>query len=75
MDKTRALSILIIVRSLDMNKYSFRLWENDEEILSPEIPYLNTNGTLMYLPNNNQFDIGFSVYLLVRFSSSSIWEH
>lgn len=40
MDKTHHLSTLMVVLSLDVKKDPFRSREDDEEILSPEVPYL-----------------------------------
>lgn len=41
MDKTHPLNTLIVVRSLNMNKYSFRPHAGDEELLGPEVPYFS----------------------------------
>ena len=49
MDKTHPLSTPMVVRSLDPQKDQFRPRESDEEILGPEVPYLNAIGALMYL--------------------------
>ncbi|XP_060216728.1 secreted RxLR effector protein 161-like [Lycium barbarum] len=75
MDKVHPLSTPIVVRSLDINKDPFRPYENDEELLGAEIPYLSAIGTLMYLANNSRPDIAFSVSLLARFSSSPTRRH
>ena len=63
MNKTHPLSTPMVVRSLDINKNSFRPYEIIEEILDPEVPYLSTIGALMYLTNNTRLDITFSVSL------------
>ena len=39
----------MVVRSLEPHKDPFRPKEPDEEILDPEVPYLNAIGALMYL--------------------------
>jgi hypothetical protein len=52
MNKAHPSSIPMIVKSLDMNKDPFRLWEDDEKLLDPEVPYLSAIGALMYLTNN-----------------------
>ena len=47
MDKAHPLSSLMIVRSLDVKKDSFRPCKKNEELLGPEIPYLSAIGVLM----------------------------
>ncbi|KAF3672955.1 Aluminum-activated malate transporter 8 [Capsicum annuum] len=54
---------------IDINKNPFRPKENDEKLLSDEIPYLSAIGTLMYLANNTRSYIYFTVSLLARFRS------
>ena len=49
MDKAYPLSTPMVVRSLEPYKDPFRPKEPDEEILGPEVPYLNAIGALMYL--------------------------
>ena len=66
MDKCHPLSTLMVVRSLDVEKDPFRPREKDEELLSPEVPYLRTIGALMYLANYTRSDISFFVNLLAR---------
>lgn len=75
MDKAYPLSTPMVVHSLDVKKDPFRPWENDEEILGPEVSYLNTIGALLYLTNSTRPDIAFAVNLLSRFSSTSTWRH
>ncbi|KAI6697164.1 hypothetical protein NL676_017283 [Syzygium grande] len=53
MDKAHPLSTPMVVRSLDPQKDQFRPREFDEEILGPEVPYLNAIGTLMYLAQSD----------------------
>ncbi|KAF3678630.1 60S ribosomal protein L5-1 [Capsicum annuum] len=53
----------------------FRPQEKNEELLSPEIPYLSTIGALMYLANTTRPDIPFSVNLLARYSSAPTRRH
>ncbi|XP_019226203.1 PREDICTED: uncharacterized protein LOC109207687 [Nicotiana attenuata] len=69
MDKAHPLSTLIIVRSLDINKDSFRPHENDKELFGAEIPYLSAIGPSMYLANNSRPDIAFSVSLYLMGST------
>ena len=49
MDKTYPLSTPMVVQLLEPHKDPFRPKELDEEIVGPEIPYLNAIGALMYL--------------------------
>ena len=49
MDKAHPLSTPMVVKSLDPQKDQFHPRESDEEILGPEVPYLNAIGALMYL--------------------------
>lgn len=57
-----------------MRKIYFARDEN-EEILGPEVPYLNAIGALMYLANCTRPDISFAVNLLARHSSSPTRRH
>ena len=49
MDKTYPLSTPMVVRLLEPHKDPFRPKEPNEEILGPEVPYLNAIEALMYL--------------------------
>ena len=51
MDKVHPLSSTMVVRSLDVKNDPFRLYEKDEELLGPEVPYLSAIGALIYLAN------------------------
>ena len=75
MDKAHPLNILIQVRSLDVKKNIFRPWDDNEELLDLEVPYLSAICALMYLANNTRLDIAFLVNLLARFSSSPTKRH
>ena len=75
MDKAYPLSTPMVVRSLDPQKDQFRPRESDEEILGPEVPYLNAIGALMYLAQCTRPDIAFAVNLLARFSSEPNRRH
>ena len=57
--KAYSLSSPMVVRSLDVKKDPFRPCEKDEELLGPEVPYLNAIGALMYLANCTRSDIPF----------------
>ena len=75
MDKSHPLSSPIVVRSLEVTKDPFQPKEENEELLGPEVPYLNVIGALMYLVNYTQLDITFSVNLLARYSSAPTKRH
>ena len=47
MDKSHLLSSPMVVRSLEVTKDPFRPKEENEELLGPEVPYLNAIGALM----------------------------
>ena len=65
----------MIGRSLNIDNDPFRPCEENEEVLGPEVPYLNEIGALMYLTNCIRPDISFAVNLLARFSSSPTKRH
>ncbi|KAI5662184.1 hypothetical protein M9H77_21507 [Catharanthus roseus] len=65
----------MVVRSLETKKDSFRLHEDNKELLGPKVPYLSAIGALMYLANNTRPDIIFSVNLLTRYISSPTRRH
>ena len=75
MDKAHPLSSLMVVRSLDVKKDSFRPCEKGKELLGPEVPYLSVIGSLMYLANCTRPNIAFSVNLLVRYSFAPTRRH
>ena len=58
-----------------MKKDPFRPCENGENLLGPEVPYINAIGALMYLANGTRPDIAFSVNLLARYSSAPTQRH
>ena len=68
LDKSYPYSSPIVVRSLEVTKDPFRPKEENEEFLSPERPYLNAIGALMYLENYTRPNVAFSVNLLARYS-------
>ena len=65
----------MVVRTLEVNKDLFRFKEENEELLSPRIPYLSVNVALMHLANCTRPDIAFSVNLLARYSSTPTRRH
>ena len=58
-----------------MTKDLFRPKEENEELLSPEVPYLSVICALMYLANYTRPDIAFSVNLLAKYSSTPTKRH
>ena len=68
MDKSHPLNSPKVVRLLEVTKDLFRPKEENEELLGPEVPYLNVIGALMYLANYSQLDIAFLVNLLAKYS-------
>ena len=61
----------MVVRSFDVKNDLFRLCENGEELLSPEVPYPSVIDALMYLTNYARLDISFPINLLTRNQSSN----
>src|SRR5438132_2424164 len=64
MNKAYPCKTHMVVRSLDINKDQFKLREEDEEFLGPEISYLSAIGALMYITNCTKPVIAFVVNLL-----------
>ncbi|GJX67015.1 hypothetical protein Tco_0302742 [Tanacetum coccineum] len=65
----------MVVRTLDDEKDPFRPPDDDEEILSPEVPYLSAIGALLFLASYTRPDISFSSNLLARYSSCPTRRH
>ena len=65
----------MVVRSLEVNKDPFHPKKENEELLGPEVSYLNAIDALMYLANCTRPDIAFSVNLLVRYNSAPTKRH
>ncbi|RVW78802.1 hypothetical protein CK203_050971 [Vitis vinifera] len=65
----------MVVRSLEVNKDSFRPKEENEELFGLEVPYLSAIGALIYLANCTRPDIAFSVNLLARYNSAPTKRH
>ena len=74
-DKAHHLSSPMVFWSLDVKNDSFRPCEKNEELLSPEVPYLSVIGALMYLANCTHLDIVFFVNLFVRYSFTPTRRH
>ena len=64
----------MVVRSLEVNKDSFRPKKN-EELLGLEVPYLNAIDALMYLANCTRPNIAFSINLLTRYNFALTRKH
>ena len=75
MNEAHPLTSLMVVRSLNVKKDSFRPCEKGEELLGPEVPYLSAIGDLMYLATCTHRDIAFPVNLLTRYSSAPTRRH
>ena len=73
--KSHPLNSPMFVRLLKVTKDPFRLKEENEELLGPEVPYLSAIGALMYLANYTRPDIAFSVNFLERYSSAPTKRH
>ena len=65
----------MVVRSPAVTKDPFRPKEENEELLSPKVPYLSAICALMYLANYTRLDIAFSVNLLAKYSSAPTTRH
>jgi len=72
MDNVNPLNTPMVVWSLDEKKYPFLPLKEEEEILSPKVPYLSAIEALMYLANCTRLDITFAINLLARYSSTPI---
>ena len=75
MDKPHSVNFLMIVRSLEVNKDSFRPKEENEELFGSKVSYLSAISALMYLANCTRPDIAFSINLLARYSSAPTKRH
>ena len=75
MAEEHPLSSPMVVRSLDVKNDSFRPFENGEELLGLEVPYLSVIGEIMYLANYTRLDIYFFFNLLVRSSFALTQRH
>ena len=66
----------MVVWSLEVKNDLFCHCEKkNEELLSPEVPYLSVIGALIYLSNYTCPDIDFFVNLLARYGSVPTWRH
>ena len=74
-DKVEPSSTPMIVHSLDYKKDSFHLADDNNEILEPEVPYLNITSVLLYLTQSTRLDILVILNLLVRYRSALTRRH
>jgi hypothetical protein len=58
-----------------MEKDAFSPCDDGEEILGPEVPYLNVIGALIYLGNCTRHSIAFVVNLLARHNIAPTQHH
>ena len=65
----------MVVRSLDVKKYSFRPRKKGEELLGHEVSYLSVICALIYLANCTRLKIAFSINLLVKYNSTPTRRH
>ncbi|KAL7148111.1 hypothetical protein ABFS83_06G156000 [Erythranthe nasuta] len=56
MENSNSLSTLMVVRNLDLEKDLFRPKEFNEEVLGPEVPYLNAIGALISEPTRRHWN-------------------
>ena len=68
MNEAHPFTSPMVVRSLNVKNDPFRPFENGEELLDPEVPYLSAIGVLMYLATCTRLDIAFHVNPLARYS-------
>lgn len=73
--KANPLSTPMVVRSLNIENDQFHPYEDNEEVLDLEVPYLSAIGALMYLANCTRPDIVFATNLLARYSSAPTWRY
>ncbi|KAM1432927.1 hypothetical protein ACFXTO_015413 [Malus domestica] len=74
-DKANPLSTPMVIRSLDAKRDPFRLKEDDEKILEPEVPYLSAIGASLYLAQCIILNNSFAVNLLERYSNTPTCRH
>ena len=75
MNEAHALTLPMVVRSLDVKKDPFRSCEKSEELIGPKVPYLRAIGALMHLATCTRLDIAFLVNLLARYSYALTQRH
>ena len=68
MDKAHPLSFPMVIHSLNVKNNLFCHCEKGKELLGHEVPYLNSIGALIYLPNCTGPNIAYSINLLAMYS-------
>lgn len=62
-------------RRLEKDTNQFHHKEKYEEVLGPEVPFLNVIGALMYLAQCKRPNISFAVNLLAQYRSKATQRH
>ena len=75
MNEAHPLTSPMVFRSIDVKKDPFHPYEEGEELLGPEVPYLSAIGALMYLATCTSPDNAFPVNLLARYSFAPTQRH
>ncbi|KAM1940652.1 hypothetical protein ACFX13_028329 [Malus domestica] len=65
----------MVVQTLDAKRDPFRLKEDEEEILEPDVPYLSAISALLYLAQCTRPDISFAINRLARYSNAPTRRH
>jgi len=65
----------MVNKSLNIENDPFRLCEDNEDIICPEVPYMSAIGGPMYLANCTRPDIVFATNLLAKYNSSPTRRH
>ena len=65
----------MIVCSLEVKNDLFHFKEDNEKLLSLEVPYYSVIGALIYLTNYTWLDITFFVNLLAKYSFAPTRRH
>ena len=66
--KLHPLSSPMIVCSLEVKNDLFHFKEDNEKLLSLQVPYYSVIGALIYLTNYTRLDIAFFINLLAKYS-------
>jgi hypothetical protein len=74
MIKAHPLKTPMVVRSLERDRDQF-ITKSDKKLLGPEVPYLSTIGSLMYLANCTMSAISFALNLLTRYNVNPTRRH
>jgi hypothetical protein len=74
-DKVYLATTPMIVCALEKDKDPFKPWEEGEEVLRQEYPYLSAISALTYLANNMRPNIAFAVNYLTRHNTTPTTRH